>query len=369
MQQTASFKRFDWLLLGTALVLSCIGIVLLWGIVRWEPKWHRLPTRQVQWLLLSLCVMTVVVAVDYRFWRRFAWPAYGLTMLLLLLLPVFGHTENYSTRWYRLGPVSVQPSEFTKVAFVLLLAHVLTWRRSIRSFGGLVLPFVLALAPMALILTQPDLGTALLFLPTLFVMLFVAGARPKHLIATAVAGLTCAPLLWLRMGPSQRGRILGFIWPEQDPFGSGWHVTRSVAATIAGGATGNGFSSGAPILLHRGFKAFNDFIFAAASYELGFVGSMSILFLYFVFFSRGTAIAAATRDPFARLLAAGMLTMLATQTLINIGMTIRLCPITGMTLPFMSQGGSSLLTCFIMIGFLLNVSLRRPTVIARTSSE
>jgi len=364
MFQDCDIKRFDWMLLGTALALSLLGIALLYGLANWAPAWRRLPKRQMQWLCISMIAVLIVISFDYMRWRRISYLLYGLTLLALLLLPVFGHTENNSTRWFRMGTLSVQPSEFAKIAFVLALARYLMYRKNYRTLRGFAAPFLFALVPMGLILIQPDLGTAMLFLPTLFIMLFVAGASIKHLVAVGIAGMACAPLMWLKMGAAQKARIIGFLWPERDPAGAGWHVMRSVAATISGGITGNGFSSGSPILRHRGFKAFNDFIFAAASHEFGFVGALCILVLFLIFFTRGAEIAEGTRNPFGRLVAVGMLTMLGVQVLVNIGMTIRLCPITGMTLPFMSQGGSSLVVCFVMVGFILNIGMRRKHTLA-----
>jgi len=352
-------KRLDWTLLATTCSLSGLGIALLWGIVRWAPQWRSLPVRQAQWLALSLLVLCGALWFDYRLWRRWGYAAYAAVIVALLLLPFLGHTENNATRWFRLGPISVQPSEFAKVTFVLALASRLAYRRPRRWLRDIVPCLALMGAPVVLIVRQPDLGTALLFAPTLLCVLYAAGASMKKLAVLIGGGLACIPLVWFQMGAAQKGRILGFLWPEKDPFGSGWHVTRSVAATISGGITGNGFSSGSPILLHRGFKAFNDFIFAAVSHELGFVGAMVVLSLFLVFFSRGVELASRTRDSYGRLLAVGLLTMLAAQTLINLGMTIRLCPITGMTLPFVSQGGSSLVACYIMVGLILNVGMRQ----------
>jgi rod shape determining protein RodA len=366
MGKALDIRRFDWPLLCTAYALAALGITFLWGIVRWNPAWDRLPPRQVQWLVIGTVVLLGVLAIDYRRLRRAAPWVYGLSLFsLLLLFTPLGHTENFSTRWLRVGPLSVQPSEFAKIAIVVILADMVTHRRkALQTWRGLIAPFAVTLAPALLIFRQPDLGTALLFVPTLLLMLFAAGARLRNLVLIGLGGLACAPMLWLKMGPAQKGRILGFLRPELDPHGAGWHVTRSVAAVIDGGLTGNGFSSGAPILQSKGFKAFNDFIFAAVAHELGFLGALCVLALFFIFFSRAVALARRSRDTFGRLLIIGMLSMLGMQTLINIGMTIRLCPITGMPLPFMSQGGSSLLTCFIMVGIILNVGLRRrPTTI------
>lgn len=363
MPRTPTLKRFDWMMFSAALVLSLLGIAMLWGIAQAAGKWHALPRRQLQWLVISLAMFAGVVLADYTLWRRLAYTLFGLTLIALALLPLCGDEINNSVRWFHLGPISVQPSEFAKLAFILAIARYLMFRKDQRTLRGLVVPFLIAAVPMGLILIQPDLGTALLFLPTLFVMLYVAGASPGHLGIVAAGGFCCLPLLWRFMGVAQKARILGFLDPAKDPFGAGWHVTRSTAATIAGGVTGAGFSSGAPILQHQGFKAFNDFIFSAIAHEFGFLGAVTVLLLFFVFFTRGTSIASRTRDPFARLVAVGMLTLLAMQTLINIGMTIRLCPITGMTLPFVSQGGSSLLVCFVMVALVINIGRRqRPTV-------
>jgi len=363
MLSTDKLKRFDWILLGAALALSLLGIAMLWGIARAAGKWETLATRQSQWLVLSLLVMLILILIDYKLWMRFAYILFGLTVLALIMLPFFGQRINYATRWYHVGPVSVQPSEFAKLAFIIALARYLMFRKNYRTLKGLIPPLLIAAVPMALILIQPDLGTALLFLPTLFVMLYVAGASPKHLAVVAAGGCACLPLLWAFMGDAQKARILGFLDPAKDPLGAGWHVTRSIAATIAGGITGNGFSSGTPILQHKGFKAFNDFIFTAVAHELGFIGAISVLILFLILFTRALRIAAETRDPFARLVTVGILSLLAVQVLINIGMTIRLCPITGMTLPFMSQGGSSLFVTFIMVALLINIRMRqRPTV-------
>lgn len=363
MLRAHQLRRFDWILLSAALTLSLLGIAMLWGIAHAADKWHILPRRQFQWLVISLIVVISVIVIDYKLWARLAYVLFGLTLIALALLPAFGEEINRSVRWFHLGPISVQPSEFAKLAFILALARYLMYRKNYRTFRGLIPPFLMAAVPMALILIQPDLGTALLFLPTLFVMLYVAGASPKHLGIVAVGGIGCLPLLWQFMGVAQRSRILGFLDPAKDPFGAGWHVTRSTAATIAGGITGAGFSSGAPILQHQGFKAFNDFIFSAVAHEFGFIGAIGVLIIFLIFFTRGAQIAARTRDPFGRLVAVGALTLLAMQTLVNIGMTIRLCPITGMTLPFVSQGGSSLLICLVIVGLLINIGMRqRPTV-------
>jgi cell division protein FtsW (lipid II flippase) len=247
----------------------------------------------------------------------------------------------------------------------LALARYLAYRRDYRRVAGLIPPLLLVVLPMGLILVEPDLGTSLVLIPALFVMLYMAGASLKHLSAVAAMGAACAPVMYFFvMGPAQRGRITAFLSPDRDPFGAGWHLRQSLAAVASGGATGEGFSSGAPVLLNRGFAAHTDFIFAVIAHEWGFVGGLAVILLLFLFFSRGLEIAGSTREPFGRLLVVGFLTMLAFQALVNVGMTLRLCPITGITLPFISYGGSSLLVCFVMAALVLNVGMRRKAVIA-----
>ena len=181
----------------------------------------------------------------------------------------------------------------------------------------------------------------------------------------AAAGLATAPLLWIFVLKGfQRSRITAFLRPESDPFGVGWHLRQSLAAVASGGVTGTGLSSGSPVLLNRGFQAHTDFIFAVIANECGFLGALAVLLLLFLLVSRGMEIASATREPFGRLVVVGVLTALTFQALVNIAMTVRLCPITGITLPFVSYGGSSLVICFIMAALVLNVGMRRKAVLA-----
>ncbi len=166
------------------------------------------------------------------------------------------------------------------------------------------------------------------------------------------------------MGKAQRGRVTAFLSPEADLRGAGWHLRQSLAAVSSGGVTGTGFSSGSPVVLNRGFAAHTDFIFAVIANEWGFLGALAVLLLLFLILSRGMEIAGSTREPFGRLVVVGVLTSLGFQALVNIAMTVRLCPITGITLPFVSYGGSSLLICFVMAALVLNVGMHRKAVFA-----
>ena len=364
MFDARALRNLDWVLLLTVLALTCIGIGFIWSSTHWEPGQAGMARQQFLWLGISLLTLIVVLAFDYARLAGLAYPVYAVTLVLLVLVLTHGAVRNHARRWLTFGGYQVQPSELAKVAVVLALARYLMYRRDCGRLRTLVAPFVMTLVPMGLILLEPDLGTALVFVPTLFVMLYVAGASARHLAGLAAAGAACMPLLWFRMGAAQQGRVIGFLWPASDPFGTGWHLRQSLAAVASGGMTGAGFSSGSPVILNRGFAGHTDFIFATIANEWGFLGALAVLLLFFMLLSRGVEIAAASREPFGRLVVAGILTTLAFQALVNIGMTVRLCPITGITLPFVSYGGSSLVICFIMAALVLNVGMRRKPVLA-----
>lgn len=367
-----ALKDFDWVLLFTILFLSALGTAFIWSTTHWTPVRDAYAGQQLRWVAVAMLALIVIAAIDYARWAELSYPAYGLVILALVLVPVFGIRSNNAQRWLMVPGTSMQfqPSELAKVVVVMALARRLRYQKQFDSIWSLLPALLIAGIPMAMILVQPDLGTTLVFIPALFAMLYVAGARWRHLGALVAAGAVIAPVLWFFvMGVKQRGRITSFINPESDPFGAGWHLRQSMAAVASGGGTGEGFSSGAPVLLSRGFAGHTDFIFATITHEWGFVGGMLVLMLIFLFFSRGFEIARSSREPYGRLLVTGFMAMLAFQTVVNIGMTLRLCPITGVTLPFVSYGGTSLLVCFVMAAMVLNVGMRRKPVLAPGSFE
>jgi len=355
--------------------LSALGIAFIHsatsagseGVAAMSPARMLSPLawRQAQWLLVSLAAFTVVVALDYSLWRRWSYVLYALTLIALIVLLERGTTRGGSQRWFRVGPFTVQPSEFMKVAVILALARYLMFRKNYRRLAGLAYPFLFALAPMLLILKQPDLGTSLVFLPVLFAMLYVAGARPKHLGAVVAAGFACAPLVWFGyMSARQKARVTAFLNPRADPSGDGYQLIESLIAIGTGGLTGKGYMQGSQNLLRKVPAGHTDFIFAAVCEEWGFIGGALVIGLYVVLFYSMCRMAARTREPFGRLVVVGSATMLAFQAVVNVGMTVRLCPITGITLPFVSYGGSSLLTCFVVSGLVFGIGLRPKIVMA-----
>ena len=365
-----SARRFDWILLAVVLVICTLGVTFIWSASYhrsddsgdWEPSAQ--PVFQIVWVAVGLAVFLMLLVPDYTHFMKAAYPLYVLGVLLLVGLFFTPKFHNVH-RWYRLGTFLFQPSEFMKVIMVLALARYLTYRENYRQLGGLVGPLVLTLLPTVLIVREPDLGTALLLLPVFFAMLYVAGANRRHLIGIALIGLACLPLLYLYvLKDYQRDRLICFVNPEAYMQEGGYQIMNAVCAIGSGGMLGKGWGDGTQNLYGFIPADQTDFIFAVLGEEWGFLGAFGLLLLYFTVFICGLSIARNTREPFGRLIAVGVVTMLAVQVLINIGMTVQLMPVTGLPLPFMSYGGSSLLSSFIALALLMNVGMRRVPVLA-----
>jgi cell division protein FtsW (lipid II flippase) len=338
--------------------------------------------RQALYLLTGVLLMGLVLWPSYQKIGWYAYPLYGLAIALLALLVLDRFVDvplvpvsRATRRWIRAGPLGIQPSEFMKVALILALARYLRFRHSYRRLRGLIPPLLLTLLPMVLILFQPDLGTLLMLLPVLLAMLFVAGARWRHLALVIVLGCATLPLFYLYgMKDYQRARIQVLFrqgtadeaWQQDE----GYQLRQSKIALGTGGWTGTGYGTGIFVQYEDLLpEEHNDFIFAIIGHQWGFVGAVLVILAYALIVLFGLEVATLTNDPFGRLLAVGVVVMIVAQALLNICMTIGLAPITGMTLPFVSAGGSSLWANFIALGLLLNVAQRRPLLIARPPFE
>ena len=354
-------RRVPWTVVVCAAALMLIGLGAIAHGDRLSGQGH-FAGRQSVWIVLSLPAMFAAAAFPYRPLR---WVSYPLFLLSLALL-VFVHfmpARNGARSWIPLGVLNLQPSELAKLTFMMALAHYLMFRRNYRRLPGLLAPFVIALIPMGLILREPDLGTALLFLPVLFAMLFAAGARPRHLALVGTLGAALMPVVWIAMNAEQKSRIVT-LFVQQDggpaPPGDGYHLHQSKQVMALGGLWGSrtgGLRIDDPAAYHLP-AARTDFIFCLIAERWGLPGAALTLLLYAVLCARGLMIAAATHEPFGRLLAVGIVALLAVQTIINTGMTVGLMPITGLTLPLVSYGGSSLLATSAAIGLLINIGMR-----------
>lgn len=356
------FRRMPWTIVLAASPLVGLGWL---GIARCEDLFgesSRFLRQQVVWTALAAAAMLAVTAPNYRVLCRWSYPIFAVALALLGLVFLFP-AVNGAHRWIRVGPAGFQPSELAKVAYVLALARYLTDRGNDRRFRGLLVPLGLTLAPVLLVLREPDLGTALVFLPVMFAMLFVAGARRRDLACLALLGLTAVPLLWTQMSREQKSRVTALLEqtrPGDAPGADTYQLHQARRMMALGGAWGTlvaGAASCDPAACHLP-EARTDFIFCVLGERLGLLGQAAALGLFAILAWRGMAVSAATREPFGRLAAAGLVALVLVQALINTAMTVGLLPVTGLALPLVSYGGSGLLAQGLVLGLLLNIGMR-----------
>jgi cell division protein FtsW (lipid II flippase) len=376
----------NWPILVAVAVLTAVGCISIaaGGDIHVDVR------KQLAFVAVGVVGMFLFQTVNYLQIGRFAWAFYVSAALLTLYTVMpgmprsgFGSVPNIkgAQAWIDFGPLHLEPAELLRLAFCMVLARYLRFRSNYRTLAGLLPPFALALVPFVLILKQPALGMALLFIPALFAMLFVAGAKIKHLLGVVALGAALVPVAWLagtntpvfRHVPAvlqnyQRARVKAML--RDDPNQAQnlkFQQTQAAIAFGSGGVTGKGLGQ-IPAGVHVP-EAHNDMIFALIGEQFGLVGSAIILAAYVVLFAAGVEIAAATREPFGRLLAVGIVSMLAAQTFLNLTVCLGLAPVTGITLPFVSYGGSSLLAAFLSAGLLLNIGQNRPIVMAKDAFE
>ncbi len=395
-------------------MLIAIGIATIYSVG--HPAEHSPASRvddlvtnwkkQVVFALAGLFGFLFVNSINYRRFGAVSYWIFGAVIILLASLLVSKYVvvlpfarpkhETFRWIWISIGKhelPSLQPSELCKLAYILALAWYLRYRSNYRRFKALVGPFALTFIPMVLILLEPDLGTVMLMMPVLFTMLFVAGAKVKHLLLIILMAVLVSPLMWYKMQTYQRIRISSVLLQitgireaaeKHEWFGKllvgekftekvwrtkwGYHLIRSKYAIASGGidnGLGYGFRKGPFVKYDFLDERHNDFIFAVIAQQWGFWGSLVLIGLYVVIMACALKIASNNTDPFGRLLAVGIVTMFIVEVIVNIGMTMGIMPITGLTLPFVSYGGSSLLVNMMAIGLLNNVGRCRPFSLAR----
>jgi rod shape determining protein RodA len=352
-------QNVDWALVAatfalftmSALTLSTLNVGRAGGGVAW---------RQAAWFGVGLVALLVVASLDYRRLVRAAPAIYLLGLTGLGLVWALGRSVSGARRWVMLGPMSVQPSEIFKICFVLMAVWVITsrWAQPIGT-STLLMTLPMAAVPFALIIKQPDLGTALLLFPVLVVLLVGAGMRLKLLGGLGAAGLAVMPLAWFVLKDYQRERILVFLDPFRDPLGSAYNVIQAKIAIGSGQLLGKGVAGATQSRLAFLPERHTDFIFAVFAETWGFVGCLVLLMCYVLLVLRGFDIAASAREPVGRLVALGATSLLAAQVLINVGMVTGLLPVVGIPLPLMSYGGSSMVASLMGLGLLLSVRMRQ----------
>jgi len=353
------------------ILLTAFGVVMVYSAsavaaARQMNNSSYFLVRQAIYAMVGLGLMLAASRLDYRAWSRTVYPFLALSMLgVLISLTPLGLTVNGASRWINLGPITVQPAELLKVALVLWLSYSLAKKRDkIKTFSIGFLPHLLVPGvAVILCLLQPDFGTAVVLLLLAFSLLFVAGAKLGYIMAAA---LVAAPIAYLLVAGSEYRlkRLLTFLDPLSSRFGDGYQLSQSLFGFGAGGVTGVGLGDGMQKFLFLP-EAHNDFIASIIAEELGMVGVLAVLLLMGVVVQRGVAIAFRARSEFGTYAALGISMLIGLQTLANLGVAMGLLPTKGLNLPFVSFGGSSLIASFISIGLLINVSQRRPMLIAR----
>ena len=481
MLRSDYWYRFPWLLLAAALALAGLGIAGIYaatcGGADAAPFWETLAAKQLLWLAASLVVFAAALVPSYTRLAHWSYFLYGVSLLGLIVLaimrnlhveiPGFIYPINHAYSWIRIPGTSqnVQPSELMKIAFIMSLAYYLRYRKNYRTFKGLLAPFLMALVPTGLVLYQPDLGTAMMFLPVLFLMLFAAGARGKHLLAIMLMGLAMVPVFYSSMRGYQRMRIdswllhgcaerLHFALAQPPPEGGeadkeqgngarpvaprrarlsderkadlvreitgmwrfrAWRMATAVSwgkdkaefvearqrlfealdggpgpasfdalrfffgsllddpghqefqakiAVGSGGFAGRGWLEGTQTRYGLLPEAHTDFLFPTLAEQFGFVGAAAVVLLYAFLCLLGIDVSFSTSEPYGKLFVVGVVALVAAQSFLNISMSIGMMPITGIPLPLMSYGGSSLVSSFLALGLLCNVAVRRLYLIA-----
>lgn len=366
----------NWFTIIPMVLLTLFGIICMWSIIpipggifeSHQPFTSNTlmkllafqPVKQTLFAVMSFLVFLLILRINYYKFKDYSWLVYLVLLALLIVLLIVGRFTQGSRRWFSLGPVAFQPSEFMKIATVLVIARLLMYKQNLNKLGGLIIPFILTAIPMGLILLQPDLGTALLFMPVLFVMLFIGGARVKYLVIALVLIILLLPAayMWL-LKDYQRARLKVFINPALSPSADAYQLLNSRIAVGSGGLIGHNWGENENMASVFVPERHSDFVFTVIAEEWGFVGASAAVILYFVMLISALFIAAITREPFGRLTIAGLATMMIIQVFINLGMTIGLAPVTGMTLPLISYGGSSLLSSFIILGIINNIRIKQ----------
>jgi rod shape determining protein RodA len=401
------------LLLAASLSLVSVGVIMIYAagnpaepldgiqLVVQAALWKKQLVFAVTGLLAMICVnlFSYRVLGPASYWL---YPGILLVLALLLLDKVvdipFVPEINNVHRWIRLGTtnhyIQIQPSELCKIVYILALAWYLRFRKNYRSLTGLIAPFGLTLLAMVLILLEPNLGTVMLMMPILFAMLYAAGAKTRHLVLILLSAGAVAPLLWHKMLPYQRMRISAVLlqsdwvyqkaqeypglatilagspqdltnWKKKE----GYQLMHSKIAIASGGIWGYGYRKGPYLQENTLPERQNDFIFPIIAHQFGLVGCLGVLLLYAVIIGCGVEIAWQNTDPFARLVTVGILTMFSVEVIVNISMTLGLMPITGLTLPLVSYGGSSLVVSMMAIGLLNNIGRSRAYTVANRPFE
>ncbi len=360
--------RISWGLIFLTSVIACIGFGMLYSAA--DGNMNPWASRQILRFAAGLIVVLVIAVIDIRIWMRWAYVIYVATLATLFAVEFFGLIGMGAQRWLYFGWFQLQPSELMKIALVLALAryfHRMTLDDARRP-ALLVTPILMLLAPMVLVLRQPDLGTAAMLVVGAGAIFFVSGVALRYFAIGGAIAAAGVPIAWQFLREYQRERILTFLNPEADPLGAGYHILQSKIALGSGGLFGRGFMHGTQSHLSFLPEHQTDFIFTMLAEELGLVGAATLIGLYVLLFAYGFAVALRARNHFGRLLGIGLTTTLFLYVFINIAMVVGLIPVVGVPLPLISYGGTAMITVLFSLGLLMCVFVHRDEQINRLTS-
>lgn len=340
-------------------ILAAIGIVMLYSAA--NGNWSPWAINQLIRFGMGFAVMIVLALTDIKLLLRYAYIFYFITLILLVVVEVAGHTGMGATRWINLGFIKLQPSEFMKIAMVLVLARYFhtSSLQSIESVRGIIPPLLMAIFPAFLIVLQPDLGTALMLIFTTAAMFFAVGVQIWKFVVVFIGGLVTIPFAWHFLHDYQQNRVLTFLNPERDPLGAGYHIIQSKIALGSGGVFGKGFLKGSQSHLNFLPEKHTDFIFTMLSEEFGLVGAVLVVVLNILILAYSYSFALKSTSYFGKLLAIGLATNYFMYVFINIAMVLGLLPVVGIPLPLISYGGTVMLSIMASFGIILCVHINR----------
>ena len=358
------FYHLDWYLICNGFALIAVGMLNLVSATRSiDSGPYNLLIKQLAALLVGLVAVAIVLAYDYRRIAGYSKYLYGITLALIIIVLILGTIAGGAKRWLTIAGFAFQPSELMKPVMVLLLATMLHQRKregEPLTLKDIMLPLVLIFAPCVLILKQPDLGTAVVLLLSCMCMLWFVGITKSAYAVLLGLSAACVPIFWkYLMKPYQKMRILSLLYPDLDPSGYGYHSIQAKIAVGSGGFLGKGYLNGTQHKLHFIPEHHTDFIFTVFGEEWGFIGSILLFLLFVSFMLRCLKISRNTSDELGASIAFGITSVIFIQFTINILMAINLAPVVGIPLPFISYGGSSLISSLIGAGLILNVNMRR----------
>lgn len=366
-EQTLSqkFASLSWGLVFLIFAVTAIGITALYsaGGGNMDP-WA---SKQLVRFIIGCVGMFIIAIIDIKWWYKLTWPIYFFGLLLLVIVETMGHIGMGAQRWIDLGFIQIQPSEFMRIAVIMALARHYHGAapQQVRRITFLFLPTLIIIAPVCLVMLQPDLGTSLMMVMGGAGMVFMAGAPLWLFISAGVAGAVSIPIAWQFMHEYQKRRVRTFLDPESDPLGAGYHITQSKIAIGSGGIEGKGFLQGTQSNLNFLPEKQTDFIFTLWVEEWGLLGGLTLLTLLALIFAYGFWIAMRSKSNFARYLALGLSLNFSLYVFINIGMVMGLLPVVGKALPLVSYGGTSMLAALAGFGLMLSVNIHRHSKITR----